>query len=406
MPELKLGYQGPLYNPWYDWANRYAKSYAFLLGSRDGYYGSDEARFTRELQRRLGIVQDGIFGDRTAAAAGYAWPGTSFPPVVEQRRPIWYYSAPGSGVPWWVGPGYDLGEMLAGKAFNGPGRQSLRINHQPVGFPIGGYLGLLGGDPGLSYLEVIAAQGAELERLLWDNPDVKRAMAARQADPKAAVDVELWLEGYSQSADGLREAVKRLFGDGGPFEIIRDRINGLLLYGDPATPVTGIARKTFPAWLEKLVHEINTSHDFYAVAKDRVRPLFYEWFIQAETDLPFVVYSAQIILPAIANAIPLLGPVLGPLFPVALALQTGMQSAIPLLTQITAGVNSATTKPNPELIKLLSAQGLLTSVPDLLTLVTSLPGLQEHWNYHLPVADFGGLTGPQRAYDLVAAFRR
>ena len=100
MPELKLGYQGPLYNPWYDWAKSYASSYAFLLGARDGYYGADEARFTKEMQRRLGIIQDGVFGDRTAAAVGYAWPGSTQPPKVEARRPIWFYTCPGSGADW------------------------------------------------------------------------------------------------------------------------------------------------------------------------------------------------------------------------------------------------------------------------------------------------------------------
>jgi hypothetical protein len=35
-----------------------------------------------------------------------------------------------------------------------------------------GYLGLMGGDPGLSYDEVIAAEGARLEQELEDNPDI------------------------------------------------------------------------------------------------------------------------------------------------------------------------------------------------------------------------------------------
>lgn len=405
MPELKIGYQGPLYNRWYDWATKKYASYAFLLGARDGYFGGQEAAFVRELQRRLGIVQDGVFGDRTAAAAGYAWPGASAPPVVQPRRPIWLYSAPGSGAPYWLGPSHDLGEMVAGKAFNGPGRGSLAINHQPVGYPIGGYLGLMGGDPGLSYLDVINAQKVELARLLRENPDVQHAMAARQRGP-VPVDVELWFSGYSQSADGMLEAVLALFGDGGEFSLIRDRINSLLLFGNPATLGTGIARKTFPAWLNTLTRNINVQNDFYAVAKDKIRPLFYEWFIQAETELPFVVYSAQIVLPAIANAIPIVGPLLGPLFPVALALQVGMSSIIPLLTQVTGGVNGAATKPNPRLVELLSVQGLLTSLPDLMGLIAALPGLQAHGAYHLPIAEFGGLTGPQVAYDAIAAFRR
>ena len=406
MPELRIGYQGPLYNPWYDWATKKYASYAFLLGKRDGYFGESEAAFVRELQRRLGIVQDGVFGDRTAAAAGYRWPGASAPPVVVQRRPIWLYSAPGSGAPWWLGPSFDLGQMVAGAGFNGPGRQSLRINHQPIGYPIGGYLGLMGGDPRLSYLDVITAQRAELRRLLRDNPDVQRALAARTSNPTAPVDVELWLSAYSQSADGMREAVLYLFGDGGEFAAIRDRINGLLLFGDPATPGTGIARKTFPQWLERLVVDINVSNDFYAAAKDRVRPLFYEWFIQAETELPFVVYSAQIILPAIANLIPILGPLAGPFFPLLLAGQLGLTALLPLLTGVVGGVTGTAQRPNPKLVEMLSAQGILSSLPDLFALLLALPGLQSHGAYHLPVAEFGGRTGPQVAYDHIAGFTR
>lgn len=412
MTELKLGSQGPEVGRFYDYMHRYAPAYASLLGRRDLYYGGDEDRFTRELQRRLnasgvsGIVIDGKFGDRTAAAVGYRWTGTTTPPVVEQRRPIWYYSAPGSGAPWNIGPGFDLGQMVSGNGLNEPGRQSLRINHQPVGYPIGGYLGLMGGDPALSYIDVINAQAAELERLLWANADVIRAMDARRRDASVRVDVELWIDGYSQSADGAREAVLKLFDDDGPFALIRDRINGLVLYGDPATPVTGIARKTFPGWLEKLVHDINVSNDFYAVARDKLRPLFYEWFIRAETELPFVVYSAQIVIPALMNFVPIIGGLAGPLAPLILAGAAGAQSLTPLLTSVIGGVNGAANAPNPELVKTLTLQGFLSSVPDLMGLITALPGLQAHGGYQLPLADFGGRTGPQVGYDIIADYRR
>lgn len=398
---------------WQRWAVKYAESYAFLMGGVDGYYGNSDATFTREMQRRLGIVQDGIFGDRTAAKVGYRWPGTSAPPTVEDRRPIWLYSAPGSGAPFWLGPSHDLGQMVAGRGFNGRGRQSLRINHQPVGYPIGGYMGLMGGDPGLSYIDVIDAIVAELERLLWANPDVQRAMEARRRDQNATVDVELWLSGYSQSADGMREAVLRLFSDGGPFAAIRDRINGLMLYGDPATPDTGIARKVFPDWLEEHVADINVKNDFYAVAKDDVRPLFYEWFVRAETELPFVVYSAQIIIPALLNLIsPFLGGLGGGAF-------TGLMSSLTVnaiggasgvgadvLAPVVGQLATARSKPNPELIEFLSLRGILTNLPDLLALLVALPGLQAHGLYHLPLPDFGGRTGPQVAYDAIAAYRR
>ena len=73
---------------------------------------------------------------------------------------------------------------------------------------------------------------------------------------------------------------------------------------------------------------------------------------------------------------------------------------------IIGGISGTSQTPNPELIELLSVQGLLTSLPDLLSLIVALPGLQAHGAYHLPVAEFGGKTGPQVAYDVIAAFRR
>lgn len=410
MPELKIGYSGPLYYHWYDWATRYAESYAFLLGARDGYYGTHEAAFTSELQRRKGIVIDGIFGDRTAAAVGYKWPGTAAPPVVEDRRPIWFYSCPGSGADFWLGPSHDVGQMVCGRGFNEPGRrESLRINHQPVKFAKGGYLGLMGGDPTLSYIDVINDQKASIRWLLQNNPDVRRAMAARRAARLAVVDVELWFSGYSQSADGLCDAVLELFGDGGEFELIRDRINGLIVFGNPATPVTGIARKVYPAWLVALMRNINTVDDFYAVARDKIRPLFYEWFIRAETELPFVVYSAQIIIPALLNLVApfLAGGLANPAAIPILAGATGLGGS--LLGPIIGGVLGSREKPNPELVELLSVQGVLTSLPDLIELMRSLPGLQSHGSYHAicpPRPEFGNRVGTQVAYDIIANFKR
>lgn len=373
---------------WYDWARRYAAAYADLLGPRDGYYGSNEAAFVREMQRRLGQVQDGVFGPVLAGMTGYG--GAK----VVQRRPIWLYSAPGSGADWWLGPSHDLGEMVAGKRFNGPGRESLHIIHQPVGYAKGGYMGLMGGDPRLSYLDVLTDQRRSLEWLLDNNPDLD------------SPDFEVWFSGYSQSADGMLEAVLALFGDGGRFKALRSRINGLILFGNPATPGTGIARKSFPPWLNALTHNINVHDDFYAVAEDRIRPLFYEWFVRAETELPFVVYTAQIVIPAILALIPTLGPLAGPFLPLLLAGQVGLSWLLPLFTQVIGGVVNVSKPPNPELVELLSVKGLLTSLPDLLGLLIALPGLQAHGLYHLPLRDFGGRTGPQVGYDLIAGFRR
>lgn len=378
---LKLGSsdaRGDQVTHWQLWAQQYAKAYADLMGPVDGYYGNSDAAFTREMQRRLKLPQTGDFDETTAARVGYIHN------QVQTRRKIWIYTAPGSGADWWIGPSFELGEWC---------KKVLKLNHQPVGFPKGGYLGLMGGDPGLSYLDVIAAEGAELERLVDANPDIN--------DPA----VELWFSAYSQSADGMLEAVERLFGDGGKYQHLRPRINGLLLFGNPATPGTGIARKQFPAWLNALTVNINTGNDFYAVADDPIRPLFYEWFIRAETELPFVIYTAQIVIPALLNLIAPVGlAVTSPAAALVLAGATGV--APNLIGTVLGGITSSTERPNPKLIELLSVRGVLTNLPGLIRLLAALPGIQSHGAYHLPYPEFGGRTGIQVACDHVASFRR
>ncbi|QFG09056.1 endolysin [Mycobacterium phage ThulaThula] len=382
---------------WQHWARDYAESYAVLMGPVDGYYGYSDAEFTREMQRRLvaaghAIAITGVFDEATAAIVGYAGAQPD-----EERRPIWIYTAPGSGAPWNVGPAFELGELC---------RKILKLNHQPVGYPIGGYLGLMGGDPAFSYLDVTGAQAAEFGRLLRTNPDVIAAMEARRLDRNARVDVEIWVSGYSQSADGFEDALEHLFGDGGEFELIRDRLNGVIQFGNPSKDKTGIARKTRPAWLLRLITNVTTRGDFYAEANDEIRPLFYEWFIRAETELPFVVYSAQIIVPALLNLVaPFLGG--GLANPAALPLLAGLTGAgAGVLGSVLGGVLGAKDKPNPELVELLSVRGVLTNLGELVKLLAALPGLQAHGEYHLSKPEFNGRTGIQVGYDVVAAFRR
>lgn len=374
---LKVGSHGQAVTDWQQWFHRKYASYAPPV---DGYFGYADRDAVRILQGRLGVPVTGEFDDVTAARAAY--PGAA---TAQTHRPIWIYTAPGSGADWWIGPPFEVGTWC---------QDTLKINHQPVGFPKGGYLGLMGGDPALSYDDVIASERNELRRLIATCPDL--------ANP----NVEFWFSAYSQSADGMVVAVNELFGDGGEFAHLRSRINGLILFGNPATAGTGIARKTFPAWVNDLTRNVNMRNDFYAVAPDKIRPLFYEWFVKAETELPFVVYTAQIVIPALLNFIPIIGGLAGPFAPLMLAAATGMSAFTPLLTSVIGGVNGAAAQPNPELIALLSAQGLLTSLPDLLGLITALPGLQAHGEYHLSKPDFGGRTGIQVGCDIVASFRR
>lgn len=391
--ELKLGDQNETVRLWRQVMNaRFGGLYARLRGelpTDTDKFGQRAVDWQKEYEARTGQPQDGIVSAADLAALKIAVP----------HRPIWAYSAPGSGAPWWLGPPFDLGEWC---------KNVLNINHQPIGYPIGGYLGLMGGDPGVSYIDVVNSLTAELDNLLSKNPD--------RDDP----NLEIWLFGYSQSADALKQAVKLLFGDGGKYARLRSRINGLVLFGDPARkagptkvgnnpPGSGIARTiTFPQWLEDLVWDIvnqSPTPDFYASVTDKIRPLFYEWFVRAETELPFVIYTAQIIIPALLN---LLAPNLGGLeSALTVPLLSSVSGIFPgLISSLVGGVLGSNEQPNPELIKFLSIQGILTSLPDLLNLLIALPGLQVHGDYHAPKPEFGGRTGYQVGCDIVAGFRR
>lgn len=391
----KLGSRGPEIEAWQDWFARKFKSYA---PPKDGYYGSDEVRAVSEMQRRIGLPVTGRFDEATASHPQVKYPGYA----PRQHRPIWVYTAPGSGVPWWVGPPFDLGERC---------KQVLNLNHQPVGYPIGGYLGFMGGDPAFSYLDVIAAADAELERLIAANPDLN--------DP----NVEFWFVGYSQSAEALKRSVARLFGDGGRFAHLRPRINGVIAFGDPTRrpgptkvgntpPGSGISNWTAPAWLETLTWSITNQSptpDFYAACTSRVARLGYEVIVRAETELPFVVYLGQIVIPALLNLIaPFLGGALGGLGnPLALPILSGAAGVpVAALAPVIGGITGSGGQPDPELIKMLSVQGLLTSIPDLLGLLVALPGIGVHGDYNAPKPEFGGRSGLQVAYDIVAGFRR
>lgn len=391
---FKIGSSGAEITAWQKWAKNYAKAYADILGPVDGYYGNSDAAFTREMQRRLGVPQTGQFDGVTAARVGYRAAGVA--PAPTAKRPIWFYSAPGSGANWDVGPSFEVGRWCA---------DNLNINHQPIGFPKGGYLGLMGGDPTFSYNEVIAAEGVELERLIATNPDLNNP------------NVEFWFSGYSQSADGMEDAVVRLFGDGGRFAHLRPRINGLIQFGNPSKQTTGIARKQRPDWLYKLVKNVTTTGDFYAEVPltDKIRPTFYAAIVKAEMELPFFVYILKIAVPIIiewaAKLLPIFGPLLGgfgPMVQLALGTLNGLQGMgnNPLLGNLLgqAGSIDASDPVPGEMLALLSPTGVLQNIPGLIALVGALPGLVAHGEYHLPKPEFGGRTGIQVGCDLVRTY--
>lgn len=412
---LQLGDRGPVVRRWREVMNACFGGATGLYARLNGPLPTDTDEFglraqawQKEYQFRTGqaaskAAASGVVSDKDLADLK----------IVLPHRPIWIYSAPGSGVPGYIGPPFDLGEWC---------RTILNLNHVWLDYPIGGYLGLMGGDRKFSYNDIIGFEDAALEAALDRDPDLQRAMAARRIDPKAAVDWEGWFTGYSQSADGMKRAVARLFGPGGKYELVRDRINGVIVFGDPTRPGTGIARLvwTAPQWLEQLTTGINNpspTPDFYAFAEDDIRPLFYQWFVEAEAELPFVIYTAQIILPALLN---LVAPTLGGLAfgglasPLAIPLlgaATGL--GVDTLGPMIGGVLGAKSQPNPKLIKLLSVQGLLSNLPQLIKLLLAMPGIAVHGDYYAPKPEFadpskgwGPRSGIQVGFDTVAGFRR
>lgn len=360
------------------------------------------------------VTTTGVFDWTVKSQLGLMPPVQAPKPPVREHRPIYFFSAPGSGANNEVGPSNDVGVWA---------QDVLNINHRRLNFPIGGYLGLMGGDPGLSYVEVITAEGADLEYQL---EQVMRAEGMDPDRPETWQDtkLEIWLSGYSQSADGIKKAAARLFGDGGRFEALRSRINGLILFGDPSRqpgPVKGqnpgynprgwgIARYDAPKWLEALTYSITTDGDMYAcTADDTMLPGFYRWFVQAETSISFVEFSAGIVIPAIASYLGIVGPLIGGLFGNAgvqiLGAATGV--AAPFLT----GILSSGAAEDPYVVQLrndLSAKGLLSigGIGKLIKTLAALPGIDTHGRYFEPRAEFGGRTGIQVGCDIMAAFRR
>lgn len=407
MNQLKRGSQGDEVFHFYDYFTKWASGYANLLGKRDGYFGNDEVAFTQELQRRLQLPITGVFTDNEAGRTGYKWLSTGSTPVVQARRKIWIYSCPGSGANWDIGPSFELGNMCA---------SILHLNHQPVYFQKGGYLGLLGGDSSFSYLDVIWDQCKSIEWLLDQNPDCQEALRlASKGTPKENIEFEVHFSGYSQSADGVEEALEYLFGDPGylhpgdktqtpstgKFASIRDSVKLVVQFGNPSTKGTGIARKTRSAWLDAKIRNVNKPDDFYAKvpATDKIRPAFYAVIVEAETELPFFAHVLRIAVPIIMNYVVPIAGFFGPLGQIAIAALAGLQAGLPILTAMCGYAGSdKDTKIDNDLINILKPTGVLQNIPGLIQLVGQLPGLQHHGEYF---AD-----DVKTAYDYIASFRR
>lgn len=391
----------------------YTDTYTDAFGAAlNGYALAVNEQVRRGQRKPPYVTAGGVFDWTVKAQMGFLSPPA--PPPAPGYRPIYFFSAPGSGANNLVGPSSDVGNFVS-DGWTQP-RRALHINHWRLNYPVGGYLGLMGGDPGLSYLEVIGAEGADLE--------VQIQLAIDEAGRHGMLHaIEFWFSSYSQGADGMKKAVVRLFGDGGRYAYLRGRINGLILFGDPSRapgPVKagagiagynprgyGIARYDSPQWVDDLTWSITTDGDMYACAEDdTLLPGFYDWFVRAELDMSFIMFSAGIIIPAMVSNLGVfggLGGLFGGLATTLLSQQSGVGVGF-LDSIIGTGVTT-----DPVLDQFRAQLGNMLSVGGITRLfktLAALPGVQTHGMYFDPRPEFGGRSGVDVGYDIVAAFRR
>src|SRR5258707_364201 len=113
---LKLGDTGVLVAKWRHVMTAMFRGYAATLGPLNpgSVFGDRAKAWQEEYERHTGQTVDGVVSDQDLADLK----------IVLPHRPIWIYSAPGSGAPWNIGPAFDVGEGA---------KLVLNINHQPIG---------------------------------------------------------------------------------------------------------------------------------------------------------------------------------------------------------------------------------------------------------------------------------
>lgn len=354
------------------------------------------------------------------------------PPPAHIATNSHFLSAPGSGVNWWVGPPFNTGEWL---------KDNAGVHHWPCGYPIGGYLGLMGGESSQSYIDTIELEAIEIERRIREDVLPSYGVHLSPGQPISAADIsrlpgdfKLMLCGYSQSADGAIQAAARLFGPGGVFELLRPFLKGILAYGNPARqggPTRygrnpkgkGIGGFVAPPWLAALIIDIvveSGTPDFYACNTSEIAAIAYDIVVRAETQLPFMVYLAKVAVPVMLKVVTGAGGLLGGGGGLGgllggLGGLLGSAATIPLLSgltglsggQLVPIVNAAQTDDGEadavaaRIAAKLSLMGILTSIPELIMLLVALPGIMSHGEYEIPKAEFGNITGVQVGLNMV-----
>lgn len=421
---LKIGssdQKGDDVTHWQRWAVKYAPAYAALMGPVDGFYGTSDGNFTFEMKRRLiasghPLVLNNVFDEQTAEIVGYKGSSQAGGVVVSRRAGAWFYSMPGSGANWDVGPSLEVGKYAEAKGFR----------HQGVSFAQGGYLGLMGGDSSLSYVESNDDMKKSLYALHDMNPDLQNLLGQLDRGERATQPLDLIYSAYSKSADGLEDWIDEAFGPGGRYEKARGWIRLVINFGNPSKQDDkdggapgwdpagwGIARKIRSAWLKKLVVSITNPMDFYALVpnNEKLRPVFYAEIITADAELPYFAHILNIGVQVALQTIPLIGPLLGGLGGgIGTSIIGGMAGLpgqlMPLFTQFAgqSGQASHDTDVDAKLIEMFTIQGLISTLPQLIGLIAALPGLQNHGLYGQPFPELGNRSGEQVGRDLIDLF--
>lgn len=423
---LKIGssdQKGDDVTHWQKWATVYAKSYVILMGPVDGFYGTSDGAFTFEMKRRLiaaghALVLNNIFDAETAKIVGYK--GRVEGGAVDtgkRRNGAWNYNMPGSGADRTVGPAHQVA-VHADKVHG--------IRDQGVDFAQGGYMGFMGGDAKLSFVESNQDMGKSLYQMHDANPDLQNLLRQHRAGKPITQDLDLFYGAYSKSATGIWNWLEEAFGPGGRYHEAAGWIRFVYNFGDPSKqpapkdggspgwfpPGRGIDRRDRPQWLKDKVVSITNPLDFYAVVPDNdpIRPLFFEEIITADAELPYFVHLLNIGIQSAAQWIPVFGPILKTFSPAATSMLALGANLTPMLTNQLGGLMGQAQNANHDtdvdkkLIEMFSMQGLIKTMPALIGLIQALPGLQNHGMYHVPFPELNNRSGEQVGRDLFDLF--
>jgi hypothetical protein len=196
----QLGSNGPEIFYWQAWFQRMYHAYA---PPADGYYGNDEVTAVKEMQRRLGIPQTGVFDATTARLAGYTPPANLLPIM---------FTVEGHASNMFAGPVADTANQLESEGI---------CHHQPIGYnnvaiPFDNNSGI-----------------NELARLVGSNV-MDNGVPFPQGTP--------WSLGiFSQGAIVGSYFYFNFLQDGQPLAWRRTDLRGVLTYGNPCRQTNSIA---------------------------------------------------------------------------------------------------------------------------------------------------------------------